>query len=226
VTLDNQIPATLQQIMMFEASRLLRHACYWLIERYGQELDIVEAVAHLKPGMAIVYSRVFKFVSGSAIQRQNKTIEGYQEMGVPEKLARRMAGLLLTRGGLDITDLAVSCKRDVFETAEMYARMSDDLDIIWITRGVEALPVSGRWQAIARSNLRDEFYRMRRDLVESLYQTRSRKSPMALYESWLEKNASGVTKFNATLAEMKLRSETDFAMLSVAAQEFRKLVDD
>jgi len=225
-SLDNQIPATLQQTMMFEASRLLRHACYWLIERYGQELDIVEAVAHLKPGMAIVYSRVFKFVSGSAVQRQKKTIEGYQEMGVPEKLARRMAGLLLTRGGLDITDLAVSCKRDVFETAEMYARMSDDLDIIWITRGVEALPVSGRWQAIARSNLRDEFYRMRRDLVESLYQTRSRKSPMALYESWLEKNASGVTKFNATLAEMKLRSETDFAMLSVAAQEFRKLVDD
>ena len=53
-----------------------------------------------------------------------------------------------------------------------------------------------------------------------------RKLPMALYESWLDNNASGVAKFDATLAEMKLRSETDFAMLSVAAQEFRRLVDD
>ena len=224
-SLDNEIPATLQQTMMFEVSRLLRHACYWLIERYGQQLDIVKAVAHLKPGMAAIYSRIFKIVSGTAKARQKKVIKGYLEMGVPEKLARRMAGLLLTRGGLDITDLAVNNKRDVFETAQMYAHMSNDLDIIWVNRAVEALDVSGRWQAIARSNLRDEFYHIRRDLVASIFQTRSRKTPLALYQAWADKNTAEVAKFEAVLAEMTLRGEVDFAMLSVAAQEFRKLVE-
>ena len=146
-------------------------------------------------------------------------------MGVPEKLARQMAGLLLTRGGLDITDLAVRFKRDTVETAQMYAFMSDDLDIVWINRAVEGLQVSGRWQAIARSNLRDEFYRMRRELMISLYQGRSRKPPMALYESWRERNEAAVSKFQASLDDMKLRGDADFAMLSVAAQQFRKLVD-
>jgi glutamate dehydrogenase len=224
-SLDNEIPATLQQTMMFEVSRLLRHACYWLIERYGQDLDIVNAVAHLKPGMAIIYSRIFQIVSGTAKKRQKTVIKGYLDMGVPEKLARRMAGLLLTRGGLDITDLAVSRKRDVFETAQMYAHMSNDLDIVWVNRAVEALNVRGRWQAIARSNLRDEFYHIRRDLVSSIYQTRSRKTPTALYQAWVEKNTAGVAKFEAVLTEMTLRGDADFAMLSVAAQEFRKLVD-
>ena len=224
-SLDNEIPATLQQTMMFEVSRLLRHACYWLIERYGTSLDIVDAVDHLKPGMAAIYSRIFSIVAGAAKVRQKKVIKEYVAMGVPDKLARRMAALLLTRGGLDITDLAVNFKRDPVETAQMYAHMSDVLGVVWLNRGVEALQVSGRWQAIARSNLRDEFYRVRRDLVTSLYKTSSRKSPMALYESWAEKNAAGVAKFEASLEEMKLRGEADFAMLSVAAQELRKLVD-
>ena len=103
--------------------------------------------------------------------------------------------------------------------------MSDDLGVIWVNRAVEALQVSGRWQAIARSNLRDDFYRMRRELVTTLYSSRSRKSPMALYEAWRVNNAAGVAKFASSLDEMKLRGEPDFAMLSVAAQEFRKLVD-
>ena len=224
--LDNKIPATLQQTMMFEVSRLLRHACYWLIDRYGNNLDIVEAVEHLKGGMATVYARVFGIVPGAAKERQKTVIADFLEMGVPEKLARQTAGMLLTRGGLDITDLAVSRDRDVFETAQMYAHMSDQLGIVWINRAVEALAVSGSWQAIARSNLRDDFYRIRRDLVTSLYQTRSRKSPMELYENWSHKHRKHIALFLGVLGEMQLRGDVDFAMLSVAGQEFRKLVDD
>ena len=224
-SLDNQIPATLQQTMMFEVSRLLRHACYWLIEHYGTSLDIVDAVSHLKPGMAAIYSRIFSIVTGAARDRQKKSIKDYVAMDVPDKLARRMSALLLTRGGLDITDLSVNFNRDTVETAQMYAFMSDDLGVVWINRAVEALQVSGRWQAIARSNLRDDFYSMRRELVTTLYTGRSRKSPMALYETWRVDNEVAVAKFEASLDEMKLRGEPDFAMLSVAAQEFRKLVD-
>jgi glutamate dehydrogenase len=44
--LDNKIPATIQQEMMFDVSRILRHSCYWLIERYGDDLDIVFTHAH------------------------------------------------------------------------------------------------------------------------------------------------------------------------------------
>ncbi len=225
-SLDYQIPATIQQTMMFEVSRFLRHACYWLIDRYGQNLDIVDSVDHLKQGMNSIYSRIFSIVAGGTKDRQKQVIADYIELGLPEKLARRMAALLLTRGGLDITDIAVGCKRDVFETAQMYAHMSDHLDIVWVNRAVESLEVLGRWQAIARSNLRDEFYRTRRDLLLALFQSRSRKSPMELYATWVQQNDDDVSKYMSTIEEMKLRGQPDFAMLSVAAQEFRRLVDD
>src|SRR5690606_18526252 len=48
---DNVVPAPVQHMMMFEGSRVLLNACYWLVERFGADLDILSAVEHLKPGL-------------------------------------------------------------------------------------------------------------------------------------------------------------------------------
>jgi glutamate dehydrogenase len=223
--LDNKIPATIQQNMMFDVSRILRHACYWLIERYGEQLDIVDAVGQLKEGMATIYSRASGIVTGAGKVRQKSAAGDYVSTGVPEKLARMMAGLLLTRGGLDIADLAKLHNKDVVKTAKMYAVLSDRLGIIWMNRCIENLQVEGRWQAMARSNLRDECYRIRREFVIDLLGKRGRGAPLDHFERWMERNAVAIRKYDAVLAEMRLRDDVDFATLSVAAQELRKLSD-
>ena len=108
----------------------------------------------------------------------------YVGQGVRERVAKKMAALLLTRGGLDIVDLANLHKKDHVETAKMYAKLSDRLGIIWLNRCVENLVVEGRWQAIARSNLRDEFYRIRRDIVGDVFNARSRGTPEERFDRW------------------------------------------
>jgi glutamate dehydrogenase len=223
--LDNEIPAQIQQGMMFDVGRILRHACYWLIERYGDELDIVDAVEQLKENMATLYSRALSILVGPARDRQKNAAKEYIRHGVPDKLAKKMASLLLTRGGLDISDLADRYRKDVLETGRMYGAMSDRLGIVWMNRGVESLEVEGRWQALARSNLRDDFYRIRRDFAVSLLSGRSRKTPEEVFQAWLNTNSAAVRMFDSILAEMQLRQDIDFATLSVAAQELRKLTD-
>jgi glutamate dehydrogenase len=223
--LDNQIPASLQQSMMFEVGRILRHACYWLLERYDCELDIVDAVDQLKDGMSTLYSRALSILVGSARDRQKTAADDYLREGVPERLAKQMASLLLTRGGLDICDLANRYNKDLVATGRMYAEMSDRLGIVWMNRGVESLEVDGRWQALARSNLRDDFYRIRRDFAVDLLSGRSRKSPEERFQGWLNRNSASVRVYDGILSEMQLRPEIEFATLSVAAQELRKLTD-
>jgi glutamate dehydrogenase len=223
--LDNVISARLQQGMMFEIGRILRHACYWLIERYGDDLDIVEAVEQLKKPMATLYGRALKIVIGPAKERQKQAARDHVAQGVPDKLARRMSSLLLTRGGLDISDLSNRYRKDIMATGRMYAEMSDRLGIVWMNRCVESLEVEGRWQALARSNLRDDFYRIRRDFAVTLLSGRSRKSPEEVFRHWINKNSTAVRQFDSILSEMQLRQDIDFATLSVAAQELRKLTD-
>ena len=223
-SLDHQIPATAQVSMMFEVSRTLRHVCYWLIEQCGDDLAIEAAVERLKDGMTAVYKRTGASMSTSARIRHQNATENFIGMGVPEKLASRMSSLLLTRAALDIADLAWIYKRDVMETAKLYSAFNEHLGLFWMHTSVEDLEVQGRWQAMARSNLREEFYSLRRELAAQLLAGRSKRDMAVRVEEWLQKNADDVSHFKRMIEEMKLRSEIDFATLSVAAQELRDLI--
>lgn len=224
-SLDDKIPATAQVSMMFEVSRTLRHTCYWLIEQYGDELEIQAAVDRLKESMARIYSHSGT-VSKAARARHEEAEQRYIAMGVPKKLANRMSLLLLTRPALDMADLAAERKRDVLDAARLYSTFNDALGLYWLHNRAEDLEVNGRWQAIARSNLRDEFYRIRREHAFQLLTPRSRRDPDSIAATWLARHARQVDQFNNMMDEMKLRDTVDFATLSVAAQEFRDLISN
>ena len=224
--LDNEVPATVQQTIMFEVSRTLRHACYWLIERYGDNLEIVATVDRLKVPVHTIYNRANSIVVGMGKQRQKAAAADLAALDVPEKLARMLASLLLTRGGLDIADLSTEFGTDLMDTARMYASLSERLGIVWLHRSVENLAVEGRWQALARGNLRDDFYRIRRELATQVLTKSGKQSAQQVFDNWLAEHASGVQKLESILSDMKLRDEIDFATLSVAQQELRKLISE
>jgi glutamate dehydrogenase len=223
-SLDHVISAKAQMLMMFEISRTLRHACYWLIEEHGEELDIVNTVDRLKDGMSRVYSRSNSYVSKASRARIEKAEQSWLDLGVPEKLANRMSLLLLTRAALDIVDLAADRKRDVIESARLYSAFNDALGLHFLHDAAEDLYVSDRWQGMARSNLREDFYRLRRDLGNRLLTRRGKRDSRTVAKSWLAKHEPEVQRFTTMIDEMKLRGNIDFATLSVAAQELRDLI--
>ena len=225
-SLDNEIPATAQMTMLFELSRTLRHACYWLIDQYGDTLEIAPTVARMKPGMAAVYMRTVGAMSSAARQRHQKAAAYYLKLGVSEALANKMSVLLLTRAALDITELAASHKRDVIETAGLYSAFNDHLGLFWLHVSAEDLRVEGRWEAIARSKLREEFYRMRRDLAAKFMRRRSKQTLDAAIAKWLRQHEVEVNRFNDMVEEMKVHGPVDIATLLVAAQELRILISN
>ena len=223
-SLDNQVPAAAQMTMMFEVSRTLRHVCYWLIEQFGDELEIELTVERLKAGVNTVYKNSGATMSPNARRRHEEATAGFVKMGVSDQLANRMSVLLLTRAALDIADLAHIYKRDVLETSKLYAAFNRHLGFFWLHAGAEDLRVQGRWQAMARSNLREEFFRLRRDLAEGFLAKRRKQELSVAIDKWINEHGEGITRFRNMVDEMKLRGNLDFATLSVAAQELRHLI--
>jgi glutamate dehydrogenase len=222
--LDHELPATTQVALLFEISRSLRHASYWLIERFGHELAIESTVNRLKEGIAKVYTRTGAVLSTAARIRHQNAAQTHMESGVDEKLAHRMSTLLLTRPALDMADLAATYKPDVIDIAKLYAVTNEKLGIYWLHVSAEDLQVEDRWQAIARSKLRDEFFWMRRELAEQILRKRGKYDLTEAVERWLAARSDKVERFTNMIEEMKLRSEMDFATLSVAARELRDLI--
>lgn len=223
-SLDNEVTATAQMTMMFEISRSLRHTSYWLIDRWGEDLDIEKTVIRLKENMAAVYTRTGSIISSSARERHEKAVQGYLQAGVPEKLANRMSALLLTRPALDMADLAETFKRDVIDLSKLYATTNEKLGINWLHVCAEDLDVDDRWHAMARGGLREDLFGMRRALGEKILRMRGSKDIRAATEKWLYDRGPAVERFKQMIEDMKLREEIDFATLSVAAGEFRDLI--
>lgn len=222
--LDDELAASTQMTMLFELSRTLRHVCYWLIGQFGNMLQIAAAVERLKPGMKEVYGRSSSSMSSSGRERVANAEAKYLQLGVPESLAHRMASLVLTRAALDIADLAAEHKRNVADAAGLYSLFNENLGLFRLHVGAEDLEVYGRWQAAARNNLREEFYRIRREHVSGFLRSRGRQPVDTAANAWLKRNQNEVEQFRTMLQDMQLRGEFDFATLSVAAQEFRKLI--
>ncbi len=222
--LDDELAASTQMTMLFELSRTLRHACYWLIGRFGNKLQIAATVERLKPAMKEVYGRSRSSMSSSGRERVANAEANYLRLGVSGPLAQRMASLVLTRAALDIADLVAEHKRNVADAAGLYSLFNENLGLFRLHVGAEELKVYGRWRAAARNNLREELYRIRREHVSGFLRSRGGPSVIAAANAWLQRNQVEVQQFRTMLQDMQLRGEFDFATLSVAAQEFRKLI--
>jgi len=102
-------------------------------------------------------------------------------------------------------------------------RLGDELSIAWLRDQIERLPVQGRWQAMARNSLRENLYRLQRDLSARLLEGGASGAPATLVRDWLAANAPAVTRLRETLDEMRTTGALDFATLAVAVQEIRQI---
>jgi len=209
--------------MMQQSARLVRHATSWLLIARRDTLDIAAAVDYYAPGVAKLGKQLPKLLGAEALKRHNETVELYTDIGVPEKLAHRLAGLGPLYSSLDIVTVAREHKVDEAQVGGVYFRLGDELSIAWLRDQIERLPVQGRWQAMARNSLRENLYRLQRDLSAQLLERGASGSPATLVRDWLAANATPVARLRETLDEMRTTGALDFATLAVAVQEIRQI---
>ena len=220
--LDNQIPAEAQHAMMFEVSRILRHAVYWLLERHGHKIKIEDSIKRLQSGLSAVLSRISGVLPGTGKDIYSGALEHYESMGAPSGIARRMAALRFTRPSLDVTSIANNCDKNARDVAKVYFDISERLDTFWLGAAIEAHEANDRWHALARTSLRDALYGIVRDITAELITVKDEISPKVVDE-WIESNQVAINKAKLIFDEIKAKDSIDFATLSVAVQELRKL---
>ncbi len=221
--LDNKVHAYAQYSMIAQTARLLRRATLWLLTHRANRLNIAAAVAKFQPGIAVISKRLGKLLVDPELKRFNESTTIYVDIGVPDKVARQMAGLQIMYSALDIVDVAHATETEEPHVASIYFRVGAGLNLGWILDKIEHLAVDGHWQAVARGTLRDNLHELQRELTRQVIEQFNADSPAESVRNWLEAIATGVRRAHATLEEMQSAGMTDFATLSVAIQEIRKL---
>jgi glutamate dehydrogenase len=220
--LDNRVPTRVQYTMLSETSRLLGHLSYWLL-RHRRNLSIDAAVGELRGRVRSLASHLAEALAGLWRSNYQSALASYAGAGVPPALAKRLALLDAQNCALDIVELAPAARVAVNDAAQVYFGLGARLGLDWIHAQLEALPIDGHWQVVARTGLRDSLYQSHRALAHKALTHAGRGSPAARIEAWYGASARDLAQWERMHTDMRTAGAADFATLSVGIEALRRL---
>jgi len=122
----------------------------------------------------------------------------------------------------DIIELARERKLRPIEVAKVHFRLGEALNLPWLVTQIDALPVEGRWHAVARGVLRDELGAQQRALVQQVLAMPGANAD-AQVKHWLERDDASLRFTLAMLAELAAQKTLDYPTASVAVQRLSQL---
>ncbi|TJY62940.1 NAD-glutamate dehydrogenase [Sinimarinibacterium sp. CAU 1509] len=220
--LDGQVPAALQLRLFSRAIGLMKHATSWLISDHWDQRPVAEAVTHFRSGIAELAETLPQILSPSYRSDWDKAVAGMREDGVPEALAQQLANTMVLGCAPDIIQLATGAGVSVRQAAGVYFEVGDRLHILWLLSAVLGLRLTSKWQALARANLREDTYRLHRNVAELALQHPG-ATPQEQVENWVQSNPARINFGMRRLQELQMLNAHDFMTLAVGVRELRKL---
>ncbi|MDN4543740.1 MULTISPECIES: NAD-glutamate dehydrogenase [unclassified Pseudomonas] len=222
--LDYQVSADVQLELMDELMRLGRRATRWFLRTRRNEQNAARDVAHFGPHLAALGLKLDELLEGPTREGWQTRYQAYVAAGVPELLARMVAGTTHLYTLLPIIEASDVTGQNAADVAKAYFAVGSALDITWYLQQISALPVENNWQALAREAFRDDVDWQQRAITISVLQqgdgTQDVEARLAL---WMEQHASMIERWRTMLVEIRAASGTDYAMYAVANRELLDL---
>lgn len=218
--LDYQVSADVQLELMDELMRLGRRATRWFLRARRNEQNAARDVAHFGPHLKELGLKLDELLSGEIRENWQARYQAYVAAGVPELLARMVAGTTHLYTLLPIIEAADVTGQDPAEVAKAYFAVGSALDITWYISQISALPVENNWQALAREAFRDDVDWQQRAITIAVLQAGGGDSDVETRLAlWMKQNDAMIERWRAMLVEIRAASGTDYAMYAVANRE-------
>ncbi|BCJ08091.1 glutamate dehydrogenase [Pseudomonas sp. RtIB026] len=218
--LDYQVPAEIQLTLMDELMRLGRRATRWFLRSRRNEQDAGRDVAHFGPVLAQLGLKLDELLEGPTRERWMVRYQGFVEAGVPELLARMVAGTTHLYTLLPIIEASDVTGHDPAQVAKAFFAVGSSLDLTWYLQEISNLPVENNWQALAREAFRDDIDLQQRAITISVLQMADAPQDMdARVALWCEQHRVMVERWRAMLDDLRNATGTDYAMYAVANRE-------
>ncbi|HEY1077185.1 MAG TPA: NAD-glutamate dehydrogenase [Fontimonas sp.] len=220
--LDAKIPAATQLRLFGRAIGLMKHATTWLLNYQWSARPMAEAIASFDSGIAELAAQLPACLPGSYRADWDKAVEGMTADGVPLDISQQLANTMVLGSAPDIIELAAKAQVGLGEAAGVYFQIGDRLRILWLLSSIIGFSVNNKWQALARSNLREDCYRLHRQLAERILRQPG-ASPEARIDAWIASSEAKIRFGMQRLQELQTVGAQDFMTLAVGIRELRKL---
>ncbi|HET9721318.1 MAG TPA: NAD-glutamate dehydrogenase [Solirubrobacteraceae bacterium] len=223
--LDNEVEAGTQLSMLVDVRRLVERAARWLVRANPTQMDIEALVRRYEPGARMLWDALPQILDEEDRDRFETRAAQLTGAGVPERLARRVAGLDWALPAFDIIEVAESTGSDADVVMRTSFGMTSRLRLGWLRERILELPRDSRWEALARAALRDDLNSLVRVVTQEVLQAGGpAASAEQAMQAWEEEHHGEVERCLGILGDIESSGTYDTTTLPVALRELRNLV--
>ena len=222
--LDTLVPAAVQTTLQRETQRLIERGTLWFLRNGGSPLDITVNIAAFGATVAALADKIDTVLTEEMNGRILHRAGRYQQDGVPEELARRIAYLIVMPSACDIVRIAAARGVAAEDVATLYFSVGDHLGFGWLRYQAEKLAAGSYWQKLALAAVVEELYAHQRDVTLRVLDVAGRPAEGAI-EAWSATCRPAVDRSRALLGELESASAVDLSMLTVASRQLGALTD-
>ncbi|WP_324650640.1 NAD-glutamate dehydrogenase [Georgenia sp. H159] len=216
-SLDNRVGTDVQWRMSLELRRLLDRSARWILKNRPSGPGIEAEVDRFAPTVRQHAAELPDLVGGAERDRATREVAELRAAGVPEGLAVRAAMLRYHVSLLDAVEIAEDTGEPAVMVLAVSFAVADHLGIDRLHALVGPLPKEERWDALARSALRDDLHAVRRTLTATvLAATDPQSSADERMAAWLSQNATAVERSRRAIASIEELDRPGLAAISVA----------
>lgn len=218
--LDNVVSADLQVEMMIAVRTMIERAVRWLLRqrRVSGRAAVTQLVNQYHTSVNELMQSLAVLVPGAEGDAVSLTQQRLESAGVPPDLSALLSRLDYAIAAFDVVELSES-GHSLFTVAQTYYALGESLQLGWLRDAITRLPRDNRWQALARSALRDDLYRLHRDLTAGVLQCSENSDTCSPVEVWLGAREAELDGCQQLLLELRTFPNLDLAMLSAGMRE-------
>jgi glutamate dehydrogenase len=221
---EGSTPAAALNALRFEVQRLVDRSTRWLLQTRGGTLDVPGEIGRFRATVEQLAGPIPDLLIGVERERLDSRVADFVAIGAPPELAAEVAALLDVFSLLDIVEISRRAEEDPHVVGQVYFTVSERYEVDRFLGRITALPRGDRWTSLARSALRSDLYGALAALTAKVVRaTPEGGTPDERVRAWEERNAEGLARARATLAEIGAQEAFDLATLSVALRVMRTL---
>jgi len=219
--LDGKVPESVQIDALLVIWGVQRTFTRWLLARPGAIPDISTAVTRYHGGFSEIRT-TDGIIADSLRPDYEASLQSWKDKGVPDDLGGQLAALPYLEPTCDIIELALTCRQKPVEVAKVHYRVAEALRVPWLVEQIDALPVDGRWHAVARAALREDLAAQLRRLTGQVMEMPGVTAEIKL-GAWLGRDDANLRFTLSMLNELATQKTLDYPTVSVAVQRLSQL---
>jgi glutamate dehydrogenase len=219
--LDNKIAGETQLALYADVQDLLLDRLVWFLRNVDLSQGLAAIVAHYRAGIAAVDAVLDRVLAGDAAQARVVRTAELVDTGVPEPLARRIAGLPVLAAAPDIVLVAERTGQRVEDVAATYFAAERFFHLDRIAAAARTISVSDYFDRLALDRALDSIGDAERRLTAAMAE--SGATGDAAVEAWVEPRRDEIERIRAAVTEIA-NSGLTLSKLAVAASLLGDLV--